>query len=306
MATIAREVWLNMFEENLFDPSLQKIQQAIKDDSAFIWSGMGGGATVHIPNAGTAASITKDNDTYPVAAAKRSDVINSYNLSNFEVGPIVVQWKDDMKNAVEQTESILRDQIQGLGERVGREILYGQYHYTSGLYVPTTGANVSAHSPAATGTRKAFLGADLRTGLGIMDRTKVPANDRYLIIDTTMFWQLMTDIGYTAYRDQIAGLVNGMTFSLYGVTMIVLPQVLHSVVSTGAIREVTNAGATTDQAVALLVQKSCTSMAATDIFTNVVEAATGYFGGTYEASILAGGKYRRTDKYGVVPIIQAT
>ena len=71
MATIAREVWLNMFEENLFDPSLQKIQQAIKDDSAFIWSGMGGGATVHIPNAGTAASITKDNDTYPVAAAKR-------------------------------------------------------------------------------------------------------------------------------------------------------------------------------------------------------------------------------------------
>jgi len=305
MATIAKEVWLDMFEENLFDPTLTKIQQAIKDDSPFIWQGMGA-ATVHIPQAGTAASITKDNDTYPVAVAKRTDAINSYDLHNFEVGPIVVQWKDNMKNAVEQTESILRDQIQGLGELVGREILLGQYHYTSGLYRSTTGADAPAHSPSATGNRKSFTGADLRAALGIMDKYKVPASERYLIIDSTMFWQLMTDVGYTAYRDNIADLTNGLTFNMYGVTFIVLPQVLHSVVSTGAIRAIDHSGATTDQAVALLVQKSCTSMGATNIFTSVNEAASGYFGGTYEASILAGGKYRRADKYGVVPIIQAT
>jgi len=303
---IPREVWLDMFEENLFDPTLTKIQQAIKDDSAFVWQGGRGAATVHIPQAGTAATITQDNDTYPVAANKRTDSTNDYSLSNFEVGPVVVQWKDDMKNAVPQAESILNDQLQGLGERVGRYILYGQYHYTSSLYVPTTGSSVTAHSPSATNSRKAMLGADLRTAMGILDRTKVPSAERYLIIDSTMFWQLMTDLGYTAYRDDLIGMVDGMKFNLFGAKIIMLPNVLHSVVSTGAIRTVTHAGAATDQAVALLVQKNCTSMATTDIYANVVDNATGYFGSTYEASILAGGKYRRTDKYGVVPIIQAT
>lgn len=86
---LAREVWLNIVEDNLFTPTLQQIQTAIKDDSAFVYTG-GGVSTVHIPNAGTAASITKGNDTYPVAVTKRTDNDNSYSLSNYEVGPVVV------------------------------------------------------------------------------------------------------------------------------------------------------------------------------------------------------------------------
>ena len=38
---VQREVWLNMIEQNLFDDLLTKVQGALKDDSAFIYSGGG-------------------------------------------------------------------------------------------------------------------------------------------------------------------------------------------------------------------------------------------------------------------------
>lgn len=299
---LAREVWLNIVEDNLFTPTLQQIQTAIKDDSAFVYTG-GGVSTVHIPNAGTAATITKGNDTYPVAVTKRTDSDNSYSLSNFEVGPVVVQIKDGALNSYEQTESILKDATMGLGERVASEILISQYHFTSGLYRETTGANAPAHAPGATSTRKSFTGADLRAALGIFDKYKVPVTDRHLIVDSVMYWQLMTDLGYSTYRADLPGLTAGTTNTLFGVNIIMLPSVAYATTA-GAIRAYGNAGTTTDQSVALLVNKNMTSMAMTDIYTQINEAATGYFGGTYESTIMAGGKYRRTDKMGVVPIIQ--
>ncbi len=299
---LAREVWLNIVEDNLFTPALQQVQQGIKDDSAFVYSG-GGVSTVHIPNAGTKATVTKGNDTYPVAVTKRTDSDNSYSLSNYEVGPVVVQIKDGALNSYEQTESILKDATMGLGERVAAEILIGQYHYTSGLYRATTGSDAPAHAPGGTGNRKSFVGADLRAALGIMDKYKVPQGDRFLFIDSVMYWQLMTDLGYSTYRADLPGLTNGTTNTLFGVQIIMMPSVVYATTA-GVIRDYGNAGTTTDMAVALLVAKSCTSMAMTDIYVQDNPAATGYFGGTYEATIMAGGKYRRTDKYGVVPIIQ--
>jgi len=300
---LAREVWLNIVEDNLFTPQLSQVQQAIKDDSAFVYQG-GGVTTVHIPNAGTKATVTKGNDTYPVAVTKRTDSDNSYTLYNYEVGPLVVQIKDGQLNSYEQTESILRDQTGGLGERVASEILIGQYHYTSGLYRATTGSDAPAHAPGGTGNRKSFIGADLRAALGILDKNKVGMNDRYLIVDSVMYWQLLTDLGYTAYRDDSRNLgPDGKLLNLYGVTIIPMPTVVYATTA-GVVRAYGDSGTTTDMSVALLVQKNCTSMAMTDIYTQMNEAATGYFGGTYEATVMAGGKYRRTDKYGVVPIIQ--
>jgi hypothetical protein len=118
-----------------------------------------------------------------------------------------------------------------------------------------------------------------------------------------MYWQLMSDMGYNSTRDDVQALSNGTTFNWLGVNIVKMPTVVYATTA-GVVRDYGNAGTTTDMAVALLVQKNCTSMAMTDIYTQVNEAATGYFGGTYEATIMAGGKYRRTDKYGVVPIIQ--
>lgn len=307
---IAREVFLNIVEDNLYTDYLKKVKAVIKDDSAFSFS-LGGVTKVHIPNAGTAAVAVKNNTSYPVAVTKRTDSDNEYTLDKYEIGPILVQVKDTNSNAYDQTESILLDNMMNLGQDVARNILLGQYHYTSGLYVPTTGSSVTAHAPDATSTRKAITGADVKKALGIMDRQSVPSAERYLVIDSTMAWQLLDDLGYTAYRDAVAGMTFADTNEVEmiplwgGLKMVVLPQVLYTT-NAGVARAVRASGTTTDYAAALLLQKACTSMCMTDILAAVAERPTGYFGDTYEASVEAGGKYRRTDKYGVVPILGVT
>lgn len=305
MATVSQEVFLNIINENLIDPSLDKVKQAINDDAAFVYQ-RGGAATVHIPSAGTLASITAGNSTYPVTLTSRTDTDNSYNLTNLEVTPVRVGYAENKGSAYTQDESILNDATRGIALRAAREILKGQYHYTSGLYVPTTGASVTAHAPSATSTRKAIVGADVKKALGIMDRVSVPSTDRYLIIDSTMYWQLMDDLGYSTYRDSVGSLgLSADMPDLWGVKVIVMPNVLFAT-NAGVVNSITATGATTDYAVALMVQKSCTSMAMTEPTVFINENDPTLYGTVYSASMMVGGKYRRYDKYGVVPILGVT
>jgi len=302
MPSISQEVFLNIINENLIDPSLDKVKMAINDDAAFVYQ-RGGTGTVHIPTAGAIASITAGNTTYPVTLTERTDTDNSYTLTNLEVAPVRVGYAQNNTAAYTQDESILNDATRGLALRAAREILKGHYHYTSGLYVGTTGSAVVGHAPAATGNRKAITGADLKKALGIMDRVSVPSTDRNLMIDSAMFWQLMDDLGYTSYRDAVGTLGLGAELpDLWGVKVIMMPNVLFTS-NAGVVNAIGAAGAATDYATALLVQKSCTSMAMTDPMVFINENDPTLYGTVYSASMMVGGKYRRYDKYGVVPIL---
>lgn len=302
MAALDQTIWLDMLVEELSDPTLQKVQIGITDDSGFVYS-RGGAVTVNIPNAGATTAVTAGNDTYPVAVTKRTNSLNSYNLTNYEKGPILINWKDGKSAPVEEHESILRSNIQGIAHRIARDILIGQYHHTAGMYRATTGSDAPAHAPGATGNRKSFIGDDVRAAMAIMDAQSVPETDRILYADSVMYWQLMKDMGYNADRDDVQALSNGTTFDWLGIKIIKMPSVVYATTA-GVVRPFGNAGTTTDMGVALLVQKSCTSMAMTEIAAFVKEADPTYFGDLYSASVMSGGKYRRTDKYGVVPIIQ--
>lgn len=303
MAALDQTVWLGMLEEELRDPTLEKVKTAIKDDSAWVYS-RGGAVTVKIPNAGSTAAVTAGNDTYPVAVTKRSNTTVDYNLVNYEKPPILINWKDGKSAPVEEHESILSDAVAGIGSRIARDIMIAHYHNTSGLYRLTSGADTPAHATGGTGSRKSFIGADLKAALAIFDKTSVPEGDRYLLADSVMFWQLMSDMGYNSTRDDVQALSNGTTFNWLGVNIIKMPTVLYAQTGAGAARAFGHAGATTDMGVALLIQKSCGSMAATDIAAFIDEGNPVYYGDLYSASIMGGGSYRRTDKYGVVPIIQ--
>lgn len=303
MGVLDQTVWLDMLEEELRDPTLEKVRAGIKDDSAFVYS-RGGAVTVNIPNAGSTAAVTAGNDTYPVAVTKRTNTLVTYNLTNYEKGPILVNWKDGKSAPVDEHESILRDSIEGIGIRIARDILIGQYHNTSGLYRLTSGADAPAHAPGGTGNRKSFVGADLKAAMAIMDKTSVTEGDWYLFADSIMYWQLMTDLGYNSSRDDVQALSNGTTMNLLGTTLIKMPNVVYAATGAGAVRTYGHAGATTDMGVALLVKKSCTSMAMTEIAAMIKEGDPTYFGDLYSATVMGGGKYRRYDKYGVVPIIQ--
>jgi len=297
---IQKELWIPQIQENLYK-GIEAIKMAATDDSAFVES-----KTVHLPAAGAATAITKSNGTYPVAISERTDVDLSYDLTNYEFGPYRIGWSDQLQLSYDKTASIINDLTGGLSERVARELMISWYHYTSGAYVSTTGSTYASHATGATGNRKGLTGADLRSAAGIMDKQLVPMSDRYLLVDSVMFWQLMDDLEYNA--DRVGALGNGLQTAPgtpYGFTVIMMPAVVYAATA-GTVRAYGNAGTTTDKAVALAVQKSCASWA----FTNIemfegVDRDPAYFGTLISGALYGGGNYRRYDKKGIVPIIQS-
>lgn len=294
---IQQELWLKVVQENLFE-GLDKIAAGATNDSDYL-----NAITVHIPNAGAPATVLK-NPARPLTATERADNVHTYNIDEWVMAPRLVKFADVQNLSYNKLQSIINDIMGGLPERIIREILINWY--TDGSYkVTTTGSNYVAHATAATGYRKGFTLADLMLAARGLDLQKVPESDRYLYVDTQMFYQLLDVIGITAYRD--AALLNQSTLELpkvAGFQIIPVTQVVY-LAANDALRPFSHAGAATDNAAALAVHKSAISYAIGDInvFNNAKDAI--YAGDVVSGAITAGGHYRRSDKKGVVPIIQA-
>jgi len=295
---IQKELWADMIQEEL-RAKLDPLNNFALDLSEYAE-----GTTIHIPVAG-ATQIVKNNTTWPLTAAERADTVVDIVLNTYHWTPMVVKQADKVQLAYDKMASLYNSLNGGLGERLLIESLIGMYHYTSGAYVTTTGASYPAHATGATGDRRGLTSMDIRKAAALLDKQKVPIADRFLIVDSIMFWQLVDDLAYNADRvDVVAGLPS-ITTPLYGFTIVSVPQVAY-VTSAGVIRPYGDAGTTTDNAVALAIQKSCVGFGMSGIEIFVDEGNPLYQGDILSGWVLHGAKYLRTDKEGVVPIIQAT
>lgn len=299
---LQKELWSPVISENLFR-GIEAIRMVATDDAIYREA-----KTIHLPSAGTAGSVTVGNTTYPVSVSERTDQEVTYDLTNFEIGPYRVGWADQLQLSYDKISSIVNDYMGNLSERIAAKLTLDMYHYTAGAYVTTTGADVAGHATGATGNRKSLIGANVRSAAELMTKQKVAITDRYLLLDYAMFWQLVGDLSYGTYRADVAinaAGFNQLTMPLYGFTVIEMPFIGYAT-SAGVVRAYGNAGATTDVAFGLAVQKQCASYAFTDIQMFDGEGRPEYFGDLLSASIYGGAKYRRFDKKGVIPIIQGS
>ena len=236
--------------------------------------------------------------------SERTDTVVDITLNTYHWSPMRVTQADKVQLSYDKMASLYNSLNGGLGERLLTESLISMYHYTATKWVATTGAAYVAHAPGATGNRKGLTGADLRAAAGILDKQKVPIADRYLVVDSIMFWQLVDDLAYNADRVDVINGLPSITTPLYGFTVVSVPQVVYFT-SGGVIRDYGNAGTTTDFAAALAIQKSCAGFGMSDVETFVDEGNPLYQGDILSGWVLHGASYLRTGKEGVVPIIQA-
>ena len=258
-----------------------------------------------IPQAGTDAEIVKNNNEYPATISQREDTPHIYTLDVLEVKPRLIQYKEQAALTYNKAESILREMIGGLGLRSAREVYANLYHKTTGMFVETTGADIVGHAPGVTtGEYKSFTFKDLQTAVLALRRQGV-SGPLELIADSAMVMQLLQDIqkggNYNFTRE-------GASFVLPALPGITVHEVINLLYTDASrnLREVTNTtGSTTDKAVALLVSKPLTSYVLDSWNTFVEPVKADYYGALYSASTRFGSKYRRLDKKGVMPIIQA-
>jgi len=295
---IQRELWADMIQEEL-RAKIDPLKLFAMDLSEYAI-----GKSIHIPVAG-ATTIQKNVSSFPMDVAERTDTVIDITLNTYHWSPIRITQADKVQLAYDKMASLYNSLNGGLGERLLIESLIGMYHYTSGANVTTTGASYPAHATGATGNRRGLTSMDIRKAAALLDKQKVPIADRWLVVDSIMFWQLVDDLAYNADRVDIVAGLPSITTPLYGFTIVSVPQVVY-LKSDGTIRAYGATGATTDNAAALAIQKSCVGFGMSGIEIFVDEGNPLYQGDILSGWVLHGSNYLRTTKEGVIPIIQAT
>lgn len=297
---IQREIWLRTIVEGLFADNTFA-SKAMNDDAY-----VNQGKTVHIPNAGAPSAVTKNRSTVPASVSKRTDVDVTYDLDEYTTDPILIPHADTVQFSYNKRNSVISQDRAALIDNVHEGLLVA-WAPASTSFIRTTGGAVDAHTPSATGSRKAFTSADLLTAMTKMNADNVPLTERYALLDAQMYSELLafiteTDkIGFFAAADVKRGIVG----SLYGFEVMVRSRVL-VYATAGTVKEWTTAGAATDNAAALVWQRNSLSRAIGEVKMFDSTDNPTYYGDIYSFLVRCGGAIRRNDKKGVYAIVQDT
>jgi hypothetical protein len=284
---IQKEIWTRHIQESLFKDN-DFLNYAFNADQYVIQ-----GKVVHIPNAGAAPSIVRNRSSLPATVTQRTDVDITYSIDEYTSDPVLIPNADTVELAYDKLSNVLDESESAIRETVADWMLYHWRPEAAGSIIRTTGADVTAHLSGATGNRKKLVLADIKKARLTLNKQNVPKNDRYLMIDSDMYDQLMDELNITQYReaakDYLMERTTVMTANNAGTPVIQLP---------GAS---TN---TTDNGVAFAWQKNTVERAlgTVDFFENLGDPT--YYGDIYSALVRMGGRKRRNDQKGIVAIIQ--
>ena len=293
-----QEVWKSSIVEGLFaDNSF--LSKAV-NSSEFV-----NFKTVHIPNAGSASSVTKDRSTFPATIGTRTDVDLTFSLSEFTTDPVRVPHAETVELSYNKRESIMKQDKSALANAVAEDVLYNWMPLSANC-ISTTGDAVAAHTPSATGNRKAFTKDDLKTAMSTFNAANVPQEGRYALIDAQMYDQLidsMTDKDALAFHAQ-ADVANGVVGKIYSFNVMMRSRV--SVYATGGtIKKWSTTGATTDNAAALCWHEASLTAALGDTEMFEQEKDPTYYSDIFSFLVRAGGNKLRNDNVGILAIRQA-
>lgn len=302
---IQKEIWTDHIQANLFKDN-EFLNYAFNADQYVLE-----GKVVHIPNAGATANIVKNRTSLPATVSQRADVDITYSIDEFTTDPILIPNADTVELSYNKLGNVLSEYESALRQLVGDWMLYNWRAETAGAIVRTTGGSgaltVPAHLPSATGTRKKMSLADVKAARLALNKQNVPKDDRFLILDSDMYDQLMDELNISTYRDasKELDLPKGVIGKIYGFYLMERTTVgVANNAGTPVTQTPGTAGATTDNGVALAWQKNCVERAlgTVDFFENLGDPT--YYGDVYSALVRMGGRKRRNDYKGVVAIIQ--
>lgn len=306
-----KELWLTTIQSQLF-----------KDDSflntvGLDHSGYVDNITVHIPQAGSNPTISKNLNVFPANVGTRSDADLTYLVDLYYSQPIRIGVDETQYISYDKRASVLNSHMQTMRNVIGNNTLYkwANAAILAGSQVRTTGTAIgTALAPSATGTRNAITYKDITTAAGILDgQNLMPGDDRYLIMPSTLYWQLTTDTNISKYLEYGASPVvpTGKVpmiagFKIISRSSVVVydnstePAVLKTTDSNGNPTSPT----TTDNLACLCVSSSYVSRAIGGIQVYTQNNDPKYYGDIVSTTVAFGANQMRTNGEGVVAIIQ--
>lgn len=265
------------------------------------------GKVVHIPQAGAAPNVVKNRNVFPAQAKRRSDTDVTYTLDEYTTDPVHITDAEDIEDSYDKRASVMSETRAALNDVAAQNMIYNWLPTKASSILRTTGDPVAAHLPAATGNRKAFRLADLKTAMSKMNAENVPANDRYALIDALMYDQMTNEMTANQQREFLAAYEakTGIVGKIFGFNIIMRSSVGRYSNAGTPVRVLPDAAdAATLNAVALCWQKSMVERALGDVKFYEDKQNPLYYGDIYSAAIRLGGRIRREDEKGVIAIVQ--
>ncbi|PQJ09505.1 hypothetical protein CJD36_019900 [Flavipsychrobacter stenotrophus] len=322
MMALQTEMWVERIEHNMFMNN-EFLKESI-DDSQYVTV-----KTVHVPNANETGDIIVDG-VYPAGGADvnaAADREKTYDISEFRVPPFIVRNAEKVELSYNQMDSLLYENQSKLSERIASQILYkwaptgtallsdgetvnNNILRTSGVPKNDQDAaplKVNAHLAGASGYRLAFGMYDVLQASTLLNSLDVPMADRSMLLDATMYSQLVKDMSATQFTDFSASMdpKTGQVGMLYGFKIFMRSKVLsYTNADLPVVKAIGAAGASTDNAAAIFWWKGAVSRAVgqTEVYSQDNDPKN--YGDVASALTRAGGAPRRDTELGIGAIVQ--
>lgn len=295
---VQKEIWMSTIVEGLFaDNSF--LSKAFSADE-FVEQGK----KVHIPNAGSASSVTKNRTVKPAVATARTDNDLDFEMDEYTTDPILIPNAETVELSYNKRESVIRNDKAALIERVSEAILQS-WLPTSTYSISTTGASVAAHTPSGTGNRKALVKADVMALMNRFNADNIPQEGRYLLVDAVMYGQLIESLTQNESMAffSTADVAKGVLGQLLSFNVMMRSRVgLYT--TAGVKKEWTAAAVATDKAAALAFYTNSVCRAQGEVVMFESTNDPGYYGDVYSFLLRCGGRAMRTDVKGLVVVLQ--
>ena len=293
------QIWVKAIIEMLFADNSFAARSI--DHSEFVE-----GKTVHVPNAGDGPGVEKNRSTFPATVTQRQDVDLYYDIDEFTVDPVRISNAEEVELSYSKRESVIGSSRRKLADKIYSDLIY-KWIPAGVSVVKTVGGSVAAHLVDATGKRKAMTKAVVEQVQIMFDEWDIPEEGRFMLLDARMYNQLknsLTDaetVHFLAGADPVKGVIGEYAgFRFYKRSKVA------KVTAAGVIKEWSAVNTATDCAAGLAWQEDCVSRALGDSVLYDDEKNPLYYGDVISFLQRAGGSCIRSDKKGVVLIMQDT
>ena len=291
-----KQIWQNTIVENFF-PENSFASKSV-DDSQYV-----NFKTVHIPNAGVPSGVKKNRASYPATAATRADHDKEYSIDEFTTDPVQITNAETVELSYDKRNSVISQDRQQL-IMVAHESLLREWAKNATIE-RCTGKTVVAKDNTATGYRKTISKADVSRIQYLFNKSNIPAENRFILLDARMYQDLIDDLTEKELMafQQAADVKKGIVGQLYGFNIMERSSVL--VENGGSIKDFGSDGAAADNIAGIAWQQDCVSRALGEVkmFSNTDDAT--YYGDVYSFLVRTGGSKRRYDNKGVIVLAQA-
>lgn len=295
---VQKEIWMTSIVEGLFaDNSF--LSKAFNADE-FVKNGK----TVHIPNAGAGSKVVKNRTEFPATVSARGDLDLTFDLDEFTTDPIKITNAESVELSYNKRESVLKQDKAKLIEEVSNDFIY-KWSPAAAHVIRTSGAEVEAHAPDATGNRLAFTKADVKKAMTKFNKANVPQTERYMLIDADMHDQLLESLTEKQLDsfNKLADVSKGVIGQLYSFNIMMRSKAgLYTDLLAPKLWSAEAAATDCAAALAWHMNSVCRSLGETEMFDS--EKNPLYYADIYSFLVRAGGRPMRNGVEGLVAIVQ--